>query len=882
MAENADGSVVIRFDSDVSDAIKKIGKIKTEIQNLKTKISEKEFKHNAIVEQAQSMEQSIKAAKTEVEKFRQAYLQDTTPASEGNYNRSVEKLSQMNAEYQKIIESADKLAASIEQDTQDLQAMQQAGGELMRQMNSANAAAAKESGFSGFSFSSGFDTLKDSLNLLANLFKKLASIAAKSTGAVLRSIWNLAKNGAKGLASLAGKAAKAFMSLVKSSNQTNKSFGSGIMTMLKYSLGIRGLHALFNKLRSAMAEGFKNLAKFSDPVNSAISSVTSALSQLKNSLATAFAPILTTVAPIITKFINMLSSAANAVARLTAALTGQKSYSKAIAVQKDYAASLEGTAGAAEDASKALAPFDEITKLSEDTGGGGGGGAGAGAMFETEEVEPISFESWGQAFSAALDAILNDGIPRLKAGLTKFADWVNTFSANLSEMFTFHGVYEKVVRLGKELSESFNGLVSKINWGDLGSALGSGINTLLGLLVSAVYNFNWLNLGASIANMINNAISKINWTNVGEFLWRKFKISIDTLSGFLQNLDMTKFSQAAGNISTGFFDSMSASIQGIDWYALGEQVKTLLVSIDWSSVAESTATAIGSAFGAAASFLWGFIDEAWNDVISWWNEAAYEDGQFTMEGLLNGIVEKIKDIGAWIKEHIFQPFIDGFKAAFGIASPSTVMEEQGGFVMSGLYQGIVNGWQSIHQWLNDLPGKFKSAFNKVTSWVSTTFSSAWESAWGGLKAGVANAVNGVIAVINDMLQTVADGINNLFAMLNFSVDLPFGGGTIGFEMPTVSAPQIPYLAQGAVIPPNSEFLAVLGDQRRGTNIEAPLSTIQEAVSAVVNSQQQMELLREQNQLLQQILERCGVTIDGPEFARAVTDYQQRQNWAMGW
>lgn len=886
MAENADGSVVIQFDSDVSDAIKKIGKIKTEIQNLKTKISEKEFKHNAIVEQAQSMEQSIKAAKTEVEKFRQAYLQDTTPASEGNYNRSVEKLSQMNAEYQKIIESADKLAASIEQDTQDLQAMQQAGGELMRQMNSANAAAAKESGFTGFSFSSGFDTLKDSLNLLANLFKKLASIAAKATGSVLRSIWNLAKNGAKGLASLAGKAAKAFMSLLKSSNKTNKSFGSGIMTMLKYSLGIRGLHALFNKLRSAMAEGFKNLAKFSDPVNSAISSVTSALSQLKNSLATAFAPILTTVAPIITKFINMLSSAANAVARLTAALTGQKSYSKAIAVQKDYAASLEGTAGAAEDASKALAPFDEITKLSEETGGGGGGGAGAGAMFETEEVEPISFESWGQAFSAALDAILNDGIPRLKAGLTKFADWVNTFSANLSEMFTFHGVYEKVVRLGKELSESFNGLVSKINWGDLGSALGSGINTLLGLLVSAVYNFNWLNLGASIANMINNAISNINWRNVGAFLFAKFKIAIETLAGFLLNLNIPQLYQSASEIVIGFFDSVSETINNIDWKGLADQFVALVtgvfVSAEWDGMAESVFTAMGSAFGAAASFLWEFIQQAWAGVVKWWNEAAYEDGQFTMEGLLNGIVEKIKDIGAWIKEHIFQPFIDGFKAAFGIASPSTVMEEQGGFVMSGLYQGIVNGWQSIHQWLNDLPGKFKSAFNKVTSWVSTTFSSAWESAWGGLKAGVANAVNGVIAVINDMMQTVADGINNLFAMLNFSVDLPFGGGTIGFEMPTVSAPQIPYLAQGAVIPPNSEFLAVLGDQRRGTNIEAPLSTIQEAVSAVVNSQQQMELLREQNQLLQQILERCGVTIDGPEFARAVTDYQQRQNWAMGW
>lgn len=876
MAETADGSVVIRFDSDVSDALKKIGRIKTEIQNIKTKISEKEFKHNAIVEQAQAMEQSIKMAKLEVEKFRQAYLQDMTPVSEEKYNRSVEKLSQMNAEYQKIIESADKLAASIEQDTQDLQAMQHAGGELLHQVN-----AVQEAAF-GSGFSNAFDALKESINLLAKSFKKLTVTVAKATGSMLKSILNLAKNGAKGLASLAGKAANAFLSLFKSSNQTNKSFGSGIMTMLKYSLGIRSLCALFNKLRSAMAEGFKNLAKFSDPVNSAISSVTSDLSQLKNSLATAFAPILTTVAPIITQFVNMLSRAANAVARLTAALTGQKSYSKAIAVQKDYAASLEGTAGAAEDASKALAPFDEITKLSEETGGGGGGGAGAGSMFETEEVEPILFESWGQAFSAAMDAILNDGIPMLKAGLTKFAGWVNTFSANLSEMFTFQGVYEKVVRVGKELADSFNGLVSKINWGDLGSELGSGLNTLLGLLVSAVYNFNWFNLGASISNMLNNAISKIEWKNVGAFMWRKFKIAIDTLAGFLLNLDMTQIAQAAGNIATGFFDSMSSTIQGIDWYGLGEQVKTFLVNIDWSSIAESAFTAIGSAFGAAASFLWGLIEEAWNDVISWWNEAAYEDGQFTIEGLLNGILEALKGIGQWISDNIFQPFIDGFKAVFGINSPSTVMEEQGGFIISGLYQGILDGWESIQQWLIGLPDEFKDAFDDVISWVSTTLSESWETAWDGLKSGILNAVNGVIGVINGMLQNVADGINNLFAMLNFSVDLPFGGGTIGFEMPTVSAPQIPYLAHGAVIPPNREFLAVLGDQSSGTNIEAPLSTIQEAVEAVVNSQQQMDLLREQNRLLQQILERCGVNIDGPEFARAITDYQQRQKWAMGW
>lgn len=82
------------------------------------------------------------------------------------------------------------------------------------------------------------------------------------------------------------------------------------------------------------------------------------------------------------------------------------------------------------------------------------------------------------------------------------------------------------------------------------------------------------------------------------------------------------------------------------------------------------------------------IEDAWSSVVSWWNEVAFEDGQFTMSGLLNGIWEGIKNIGQWIYEHIFQPFIDGFKKAFGIASPSKVMEEQGNFIMEGLFSGI--------------------------------------------------------------------------------------------------------------------------------------------------------------------------------------------------
>lgn len=380
---------------------------------------------------------------------------------------------------------------------------------------------------------------------------------------------------AKNLTSFVKKAAKSVVSLFKSSNKTNSSFASGIKKMLLYSVGIRSLYALTNKLRTALTDGLKNLAQFSSSTNASISMMKSALTQLKNSIATAFAPILTVVAPLITQFINMVSAAANAVARLTAMLTGQKSYAKAIAVQEDYAASLEGTASAADEAAGSLAGFDEINTIAtENTASGGGAGAGEVApseMFEMVEVEPLSFDSWGEAFSVMLSSILDIGIPKLKEGLTSLAGWINAFSANLYEMFTFPGVYDKVVAIGVELANALNDFVNLIDWATLGGALGAGLNLALGFLVSFLYTFNWMNLGAKLAEMVNNAVAEIDWENVGKLLWARFKIALETLAGFILGLDMPELAQAAGDIVIGFFDSMTETLRNIDWFALGEQ-----------------------------------------------------------------------------------------------------------------------------------------------------------------------------------------------------------------------------------------------------------------------------------------------------------------------
>ena len=86
--------------------------------------------------------------------------------------------------------------------------------------------------------------------------------------------------------------------------QSGNAFGSSLKTLLKYGIGIRSLFVLFNRLRSAMVDGFKNLAQYSTTTNNSLSTLQSGLNQLKNSLATAFAPILDVIAPILNTLIE--------------------------------------------------------------------------------------------------------------------------------------------------------------------------------------------------------------------------------------------------------------------------------------------------------------------------------------------------------------------------------------------------------------------------------------------------------------------------------------------------------------------------------------------------------------------------------------------------
>ncbi|MBO5130301.1 MAG: hypothetical protein J6B95_08165 [Oscillospiraceae bacterium] len=161
------------------------------------------------------------------------------------------------------------------------------------------------------------------------------------------------------------------------------------------------------------------------------------------------------------------------------------------------------------------------------------------------------------------------------------------------------------------------------------------------------------------------------------------------------------------------------------------------------------------------------------------------------------------------------------------------------------------------------------------------------TSWAEIGSVVKNAVNGIIGSINGMIRGIVSGINSVIRALNkLNFKIPdwvpsFGGKSFGFNLKTVTAPQIPYLAKGAVIPPNAPFMAVLGDQRNGNNIEAPLATIEEAVANVMTrmngatNQQIVALLRD---ILEAIL---GIELDGETISRAVENYNRKMAIVKG-
>lgn len=218
------------------------------------------------------------------------------------------------------------------------------------------------------------------------------------------------------------------------------------------------------------------------------------------------------------------------------------------------------------------------------------------------------------------------------------------------------------------------------------------------------------------------------------------------------------------------------------------------------------------------------------------------------EELINGLKETIDGFGKFFK---------------GVFSGDMEMAAEG---LKQIWDGLKNTWNAVIasirdawnmfiEWLrgknpelaaifetygkqvSDLYNSVKQILSGIITFISGVFTGDWNRAWEGVKEIFRGIWNRIVAILEGAINLIIGGINWMIRQLNkIQIKAPdwLGGGTIGFNIPAISTVSIPRLAQGAVIPPNREFLAVLGDQKNGTNVEAPLETIKQALAEVIS------------------------------------------------
>lgn len=743
---------------------------------------------------------------------------------------------------------------------------------------------------------------------------------------------------------------KSLRSTGKSANSANFGIGKMLGTSILFSFVFQAINAAM----TALADGFTNLAQYSGTTNRSISMLWSSLDRLKNSLATAFAPILDVVAPILSKFIDMLSTAASYVSMFFAFLSGQSTYTRAVAVQKDYAASLEDTAGSAQDAADAtdaaaeaaeryLSPLDDINRYTDQNngsgggsgspgGGGGGGGTGSGPLFEEIPID--------NKFADMMDAIIEklkqirdifmsgfwDGLGDYKPLLAELQSDLESIGKSLKEIFTDPDVQAAAA----DFAESFIYNIGRIvgSAASIGLAIAvnlvGGIESYLSRNVDRIKTFlvSMFTIGAEVFDQVGLAAKTLAEIFSSTFSSQTAQDLTGNIIGIFSSIAMT----AMELMARIFRDKVSIITQ--PWIDNKELIKTAIMEtiaplqeilqsfedflnqtgdkllafydthvkplIDSfvagiSSIYETLLTVyneyIAPIFDAWAEKIDALLDgpvtrfvDSFLEMIGKIVDALKDLWENVLVPLINWIIENVIPVIAPIIENLGNLVIDFVGVVFDAAAD--ILDALGGLIdfIAGIFTG---DWDRAFSGLKTIAESFRDAFYRIllfvqdnilqpfldfvggvftvdwekyfgvvgsvieyfldvvrtvfestkqvlqgiVDFVKGTFSGNWRQAWQGVKSifsGIFNSLSSVIrGPLNAIIGLVNGAIGGINTLIRGANKLP------NVNIPTIG--KIPYLASGAVIPPNKEFLAVLGDQKSGNNIEAPESLIRRIV-----------------------------------------------------
>lgn len=539
-----------------------------------------------------------------------------------------------------------------------------------------------------------------------------------------------------------------------------------------------------------------NLAQtISSPANmvrilkSEISQLAKAVGQLLYPAFKAILPVLIAAVDLIKEFVVSLASVFGQKIEFTDFSKTQKDIGGVANAMDDTADATKAAAKAAKDYTMG---FDELNIIdpSQNSGSSGSGGGGAAGNL-LGDVDLSQYDMFKDYAGSAVDEIKAKlkSLDSFQIG-TKIGEQLNKLMGMIYD--AIHSV--DWVSLGAVFADGINGLVDSVDWDLFGRLLADRFIIEFELLGGFLSQLDWTSvLNAFIDGFsgffheLSDWIATVDWTSIGKQL-------TDKISDALQNADIEKLARVLFNFITDSINAVSDFLAGTDSYQLGQDLVDFAIravtSVDWAGLAQAIGRFFGEAFIEALDFMGGLVSR-----IADYFEKKVAEGPFDnvglniVYGIYYGIQDAITNVASWIVENVFNPFINGFKSAFGINSPSTVMAEQGGYIIAGLKKGITDAISSVTETAKKILSAIKSAFGNFSLF------DIGKNLIQGLINGVNNMIETAKNAVANVGNAVIDKVKNVLGIHSPSTVFAEIGGYIDQGLANGIAAALPYVEQ---------------------------------------------------------------------------------------
>lgn len=347
-------------------------------------------------------------------------------------------------------------------------------------------------------------------------------------------------------------------------------------------------------------------------------------------------------------------------------------------------------------------------------------------------------------------------------------------------------------------------------------------------------------IGASLGLGLSMLINQVDYEELGEKIGTFFTDLWDDVTQLCEDIKQffsdtwDSIEQVGEDIGTFFSDLWSDVTQTVEdcWNSVVEffspaveWFSELFTSV-WQTISDIFDNIIGIAEGC-----WESIQLVWGIVSDWFDKNIITPISDFFSDLWGGVKDvaveawtgiktEFSKIGDWIYQNIVSPVSDFFSDLWGGFSEKA----------EDAKEGVTEAFKKIPEWFRD---KFSDAWQKVKD-VFSKGGKVFDGIKDGILNGLKSVINGLIGGINRVIEMPFNGINTALKKVR---DISIAGvQPFANKISLINVPQIPKLATGTVVPANyGEFLAVLGDNKRETEVVSPLSTIKKAVAEVLAS-----------------------------------------------